>query len=105
MRHPLNVGWFFAFWATPTMTVAHLVFAVAEPGTRPERDARGVRYTVRLRAVASDAGGRPSADVDTTMQYLHYAPRAADAALVAAAFAVADATQTLDVGSQATRRS
>ena len=45
------------------------------------------------------------ADVDTTMQYLHYAPRAADAALVAAAFAVADATQTLDVGSQATRRS
>jgi protein-S-isoprenylcysteine O-methyltransferase Ste14 len=22
------VGWFFAFWATPTMTVAHLVFAV-----------------------------------------------------------------------------
>jgi protein-S-isoprenylcysteine O-methyltransferase Ste14 len=29
MRHPLYVGWFFAFWATPTMTVAHLVFAIA----------------------------------------------------------------------------
>ena len=28
MRHPLYVGWFFAFWATPTMTVAHLVFAL-----------------------------------------------------------------------------
>ncbi|HZZ77727.1 MAG TPA: isoprenylcysteine carboxylmethyltransferase family protein [Gemmataceae bacterium] len=28
IRHPLYVGWFIVFWATPTMTVAHLIFAL-----------------------------------------------------------------------------
>jgi methanethiol S-methyltransferase len=28
VRHPLYVGWFCVFWATPTMTVAHLVLAL-----------------------------------------------------------------------------
>ena len=38
------------------------------------------------------------ADVETTMRYLHYAPRTEDAALVARAFAVDSASAVRDRG-------
>lgn len=32
VRHPLYIGWITIFWAAPTMTVAHLIFAIATTG-------------------------------------------------------------------------
>lgn len=71
VRHPLYVGWLIAFWATPTMTAAHLLFAalttayilIAIP--YEERDLVNhfgdeyVEYRARVGALIPRVGARP----------------------------------------------
>jgi len=72
VRHPLYVGWFFAFWAAPTMTVAHLFFALLttayiliairfeERDLVAEHGARYSEYRKQVPMLVPRLGGRPS---------------------------------------------
>ncbi|BAV34199.1 membrane protein [Sulfuricaulis limicola] len=72
VRHPLYVGFIFAFWATPTMTAAHLFFALMttvyiliairleERDLVAEHGARYVEYRKQVPMLVPRLGGRPS---------------------------------------------
>jgi GWxTD domain-containing protein len=49
--------------------LAHLVFAVAAPGTTPAPEIDGVSYQVRARAVALDRAGHAVGHADTTLAF------------------------------------
>lgn len=79
MRHPIMAGFFVAFWATPAMTVGHLVFALATTGyiliavQLEERDlvrAFGERYEAYRRQVPMfvPRPGRAPTAVTETLQ-------------------------------------
>jgi integrase len=60
-----------------------------------------LRHTFGTRMIAKADGRRVQewmgrADIQTTMKYLHYAPRAGDAALVAEAFALDEVSRSTD---------
>lgn len=80
VRHPLYVGWLLVFWATPTMTVAHLVFALATTGyilaaiqleerdlmeAHPEYAEYRSRVPMLIPGMRRRNGGRPAAEAPT----------------------------------------
>ncbi len=77
VRHPLNLGFIVAFWAAPTMTAGHLLFAAVTTGwillamQLEERDlvaALGTRYVEYRRRVPMLIPGLRKRDTDIMVE-------------------------------------